>query len=186
MTDAANPRDRGDSSCRTAAAASSCSRLGAGRSRCTSSPRRRASCASSHARVRGTTMRSSRGARRARATSSTAGPHHDRPDPASRFQPEGVHGPSDGTTRGRFAWQDREWRGPAALVVHPVRAARRDVHRRRHVRRRHPASRLARWSLGSPAWSSCRWRSSPGSATGDTTASIPFAVQEIATAGRRG
>jgi len=34
----------------------------------------------------------------------------ERPDPASRFQPQGVHGPSQVMDR-RFDWQDQEWRG---------------------------------------------------------------------------
>lgn len=34
----------------------------------------------------------------------------ERPDPASRFQPEGVHGPS-AVVDPAFAWQDRQWRG---------------------------------------------------------------------------
>ena len=32
------------------------------------------------------------------------------PDPASRYQPEGVHGPSEVVTC-EFAWSDEEWRG---------------------------------------------------------------------------
>jgi maltooligosyltrehalose trehalohydrolase len=36
----------------------------------------------------------------------------DRPDPASRFQPEGVHGPS-AVTDSQFAWTDLDWRGRA-------------------------------------------------------------------------
>lgn len=36
----------------------------------------------------------------------------DRPDPASRFQPEGVHGPS-AVTDSQFAWTDQDWRGRA-------------------------------------------------------------------------
>jgi maltooligosyltrehalose trehalohydrolase len=34
------------------------------------------------------------------------------PDPASRFQPEGVHGPSQ-LVRDDFDWQDGDWQGPA-------------------------------------------------------------------------
>ena len=34
------------------------------------------------------------------------------PDPASRFQPEGVHGPSEVIDPDRFAWTDENWRGP--------------------------------------------------------------------------
>jgi maltooligosyltrehalose trehalohydrolase len=33
------------------------------------------------------------------------------PDPASRFQPEGVHGPSEVVDAGRFEWSDASWRG---------------------------------------------------------------------------
>ena len=33
------------------------------------------------------------------------------PDPASRFQPEGVHGPSQVVDPDAFAWTDRDWRG---------------------------------------------------------------------------
>src|SRR3954471_15471163 len=33
------------------------------------------------------------------------------PDPASRFQPEGPHGPSEIVDPGAFCWTDRNWRG---------------------------------------------------------------------------
>ena len=33
------------------------------------------------------------------------------PDPASRFQPEGVHGPSEIIDPSRFPWTDQDWRG---------------------------------------------------------------------------
>jgi maltooligosyltrehalose trehalohydrolase len=35
------------------------------------------------------------------------------PDPASRFQPEGPHGPSMVVDPGRFQWSDQQWRGEA-------------------------------------------------------------------------
>ncbi|GFE60699.1 malto-oligosyltrehalose trehalohydrolase [Geobacter sp. AOG2] len=35
----------------------------------------------------------------------------ERPDPASRFQPEGVHGPSQVVAPDRYQWHDREWCG---------------------------------------------------------------------------
>jgi maltooligosyltrehalose trehalohydrolase len=35
------------------------------------------------------------------------------PDPASRFQPDGVHGPSRVVTPHNFPWTDRDWRGLA-------------------------------------------------------------------------
>src|SRR5512146_2895424 len=34
-----------------------------------------------------------------------------RPDPASRFQPEGPHGPSEVIDPGRHRWTDGGWRG---------------------------------------------------------------------------
>lgn len=36
---------------------------------------------------------------------------HDRPDPASRYQPDGVHGPSEIIDQGAFAWSDHRWDG---------------------------------------------------------------------------
>src|SRR2546426_180758 len=36
-----------------------------------------------------------------------------RPDPASRFQPEGIHGPSVVVDPNRFVWTDQEFAGPA-------------------------------------------------------------------------
>ncbi len=35
------------------------------------------------------------------------------PDPASRFQPEGVHGPSEVVDPAQFVWSDQAWRGVA-------------------------------------------------------------------------
>jgi maltooligosyltrehalose trehalohydrolase len=34
-----------------------------------------------------------------------------RPDPVSRFQPEGVHGPSEVVDPFKFKWEDRDWNG---------------------------------------------------------------------------
>jgi maltooligosyltrehalose trehalohydrolase len=34
-----------------------------------------------------------------------------RPDPASRFQPEGVHGPSEVMDPSSFVWTDQQWKG---------------------------------------------------------------------------
>ncbi len=44
------------------------------------------------------------------------------PDPASRFQPQGVHGPSRVVDPGAFAWLDPEWRGVdlGELVVYEL------------------------------------------------------------------
>lgn len=36
---------------------------------------------------------------------------HDWPDPASRFQPEGVHGPSQVVDHGSYEWNDGAWKG---------------------------------------------------------------------------
>lgn len=36
-----------------------------------------------------------------------------RPDPASRFQPEGVHGPSQVVDHSQYDWQDGDWQGIA-------------------------------------------------------------------------
>jgi maltooligosyltrehalose trehalohydrolase len=46
----------------------------------------------------------------------------DRPDPASRFQPDGVHGPSQVIDPGAFAWTDGHWggRGLRDLVVYEL------------------------------------------------------------------
>jgi maltooligosyltrehalose trehalohydrolase len=48
------------------------------------------------------------------------------PDPASRFQPQGVHGPSEVVDPASFVWTDEDWRGiaRAELVLYaPIRAA---------------------------------------------------------------
>ena len=44
------------------------------------------------------------------------------PDPASRYQPEGVHGPSEVVDPTAFAWTDAGWRGvmPADLIIHEL------------------------------------------------------------------
>jgi maltooligosyltrehalose trehalohydrolase len=44
------------------------------------------------------------------------------PDPASRFQPAGVHGPSEVVDASRFRWSDDRWRGvaPRSLVLYEL------------------------------------------------------------------
>jgi maltooligosyltrehalose trehalohydrolase len=44
------------------------------------------------------------------------------PDPASRFQPEGVHGPSEVVDPSTFTWTDRQWRGlaPTDLILYEL------------------------------------------------------------------
>lgn len=46
----------------------------------------------------------------------------DRPDPASYFQPEGVHGPSAVIDHSAFAWTDRGWTGiaQADLIIYEL------------------------------------------------------------------
>jgi len=46
----------------------------------------------------------------------------DRPDPASRFQPEGVHGPSEVVDPDAYTWNDAAWRGVARrdLVIYEL------------------------------------------------------------------
>jgi maltooligosyltrehalose trehalohydrolase len=38
---------------------------------------------------------------------------HEYPDPASRYQPDGVHGPSEIFNLGAFHWTDTDWRAPS-------------------------------------------------------------------------
>jgi len=38
---------------------------------------------------------------------------HEYPDPASRFQPEGVHGPSEIVDLAAFHWTDADWKAPS-------------------------------------------------------------------------
>jgi maltooligosyltrehalose trehalohydrolase len=44
------------------------------------------------------------------------------PDPASRFQPEGVHGPSEVVDPASFSWSDHDWRGASltSLVIYEL------------------------------------------------------------------
>jgi maltooligosyltrehalose trehalohydrolase len=46
----------------------------------------------------------------------------DRPDPASRFQPHGVHGPSEIIDAGAFQWTDGRWAGrpPADRIIYEL------------------------------------------------------------------
>ena len=63
------------------------------------------------------------------------------PDPRSRWQPEGVHGPSRSYDHSAFRWTDGALDGARAARVRAVRAAHRHVHARRDVRRGHRAAR---------------------------------------------
>lgn len=46
----------------------------------------------------------------------------ERPDPASHFQPEGVHGPSRVVVHNRFRWQDNNWKGIALsdMIIYEI------------------------------------------------------------------
>ncbi|MHB9027583.1 MAG: malto-oligosyltrehalose trehalohydrolase [Candidatus Latescibacterota bacterium] len=46
----------------------------------------------------------------------------ERPDPASRFQPEGVHGPSEIVDGAAFPWGDSSWRGipPERMIMYEI------------------------------------------------------------------
>jgi 1,4-alpha-glucan branching enzyme len=54
-------------------------------------------------------------------------------DPASRYQPSDVHGPSEVVDPGAYKWNDTSWRGPRVGGVCSVRASRRRVHPRGNV-----------------------------------------------------
>jgi maltooligosyltrehalose trehalohydrolase len=51
----------------------------------------------------------------------------ERADPASRYQPEGVHGPSQ-IIDGRFSWKDSGWRGLPLESYVLIRTPRGNVH----------------------------------------------------------
>jgi maltooligosyltrehalose trehalohydrolase len=45
-----------------------------------------------------------------------------RPDPVSRSQPEGVHGPSEIIDPGQFRWEDQDWNGVSLeqMIIYEV------------------------------------------------------------------
>ena len=92
------------------------------------------------------------------------------PDPRSRWQPAGVHGLSRVYDHAAFAWTDHDWTGRQLPGSVHLRAARRHVHPRRHLRRGdRPLDHLV--DLGSTSSSCCRSTPSTATATGATTAS---------------
>ncbi len=97
----------------------------------------------------------------------------DRPDPASRFQPEGVHGPSQVMATG-FAWEDRGWCGLDLrdYVIYELHVG--TFTPEGTLGRHYPASGGARRNWGSPRWNSCPWPNSPGIATGVMTGFTPL------------
>ena len=63
----------------------------------------------------------------------------DRPDPASRFQPEGVHGPSQVAAAG-FTWEDRGWCGLEHQGLRHLRTPCRGLFTGRNAGRHYPSS----------------------------------------------
>lgn len=46
----------------------------------------------------------------------------ERPDPASHYQPQGVHGPSQVIDHLAFTWEDRDWKGPdlCKMIIYEI------------------------------------------------------------------
>ena len=111
--------------------------------------------------------------RRATTTATCSTAATPLPDPCSRFQPEGVRGPSRVVDPGAFALDRRRLGRPRPGRPGRLRAARRHVHARGHLRGggRAPgdAARAGRHRHRADAAS----RPSRASATGATTASTP-------------
>ena len=63
------------------------------------------------------------------------------PDPVSRWQPRGVHGPSRVVDPAAFVWSDAAWRGLPLRRLPPLRTSHRNVYARRHIREHRAASR---------------------------------------------
>ena len=149
-------------------------------------------------RARTRRARARPGTRRPRATSTVVGAPSRcdryryrldggvaRPDPASRSQPEGVHGPSAVVDPERSPGPTPAGRRPppADLVLYELHVGTFTAGG--HLRRRGPSAstRCATWA--SPPSSSCRSPSSPATATGATTACYPFAAQDALRRPRR-
>ena len=96
----------------------------------------------------GCTRAASAGSAPERATASPLDGGGPFPDPASRSQPEGVHGPSEIVDPRRFAWTDAGWRGVPLERSRALRAARRHVHAGGHVRGRRRATPGSSRDLG--------------------------------------
>ena len=93
------------------------------------------------------------------------------PTPPRASSPTGLRGPLADRRPGRVRLDRRRLRAAAAARRGHLRAARRHVHRRGHVRRRDRAPARARASSASPRSRSCRSPSSPAATAGATTAS---------------
>ena len=64
---------------------------------------------------------------------------HEVADPASRCNPQGVHGASAVVDPAAYPWDDADWQAPPWHERGDLRAARRHLQRRGHVRRCHCA-----------------------------------------------
>ena len=80
------------------------------------------------------------------------GGHQLYPDPASRFQPDGPHGPSQVVDPAAFTWTDADWPGVPATGAGALRAAHRHVHPGGDVGGGRPATARAGGRAASPAW----------------------------------
>ena len=80
------------------------------------------------------------------------------PDPASRFQPEGPHGPSEIVDPGKFAWTTGRGRVGARAARH-IRDACRHLHARWNLEPLRVSYRLSRNSVSSVS-KLCPWRTS--------------------------
>ena len=101
----------------------------------------------------------------------------DRPDPASRFQPEGVHGPSAVVDHGALRLDRRGLARAPAGGADPLRAARRHLHPRGNLRCRHPAARRSLRELGVTAIELMPVAQFPGTRNWGYDGVHPFAAQ---------
>ncbi len=92
------------------------------------------------------------------------------PDPASRSNPDDVHGPAPSSTRARYDWRDDAWRGRPWHEAVVLRAARGHLHARRNVRRRGCAPARSRGARHHGDRADAAWPTFPAGATGATTA----------------
>ena len=98
------------------------------------------------------------------------GDEHLFPDPASRFQPEGPHGPSQVVDPARFAWTDAGWRGGRCEARSSTRCTSARSRRKARGRRGRATARAGATSA-SRCSRSCRSPNSPAASAGATTAS---------------
>ena len=92
------------------------------------------------------------------------------PDPASRFQPDGVHGPSTVVDPRAFDWTDGDWRGRpwAEAVIYELHVG--TFHPEGHLRRRRSPARPPGGARRHGHRADAAWRTSRAGATGATTA----------------